>query len=207
MDAIIAPDPAVIEGNVHKKRMIVGMSGASGAVLGIELLAALQQLPEWETHLILSSGARRTIASETQYTVAEVEAMATHVHPIGDIGASIASGTFRTAGMIIAPCSMKTLAGVANGFSENLLLRAADVVLKEQRRLVLAPRETPLSKIHLRNMLQAADAGAILVPPVITCYPRPASVQEMTRHIVGKMLALFEIEMPGFQRWGEDIQE
>ncbi|WP_420239663.1 UbiX family flavin prenyltransferase [Telmatobacter bradus] len=187
--------------------MIIGISGASGALLGIELLATLQQLPEWETHLILSSGARRTILSETQYSVAEVEAMATHVHPIADIGASIASGSFRTAGMIIAPCSMKTLAGVANGFSENLLLRAADVMLKEQRRLVLAPRETPLSKIHLRNMMLAAEAGAILVPPVITCYQRPTSVQEMTRHIIGKMLDLFDIEMPGFQRWGEDIKE
>lgn len=192
---------------MQKKRIIVGISGASGAVLGIELLNVLHAMPEWETHLILSSGARRTIQSETQYSVAEVEALADEVHAIGNIGANIASGSFRTAGMIIAPCSMKTLAGIANGFSENLLLRAADVVLKEQRRLVLAPRETPLNKIHLRNMLQAADAGAILVPPVLTCYQHPTSVQEMTHHIIGKMLDLFDIEMPGFKRWGEEIQE
>lgn len=189
---------------MQKKRMIVGLSGASGAPLGIELLKALRALPDWESHLVLSSGARRTIHLETDMSVEDVEALADRVYPIGDIGASIASGSFRTEGMVIAPCSMKTLAGVANGFSENLLLRAADVILKEQRRLVLVPRETPLSKIHLRNMMLAADAGAVIVPPMITFYHEPKSTAEMTSHIIGKVLDLFGIDMPGFRRWGED---
>ena len=187
----------------QQKRLIVGISGASGAILGIEILAALRQLPEWETHLVLSSGARRTIALETRYTAAEVEALADVVHPVADIGASIASGTFRAAGMVVAPCSMKTLAGIANGFSENLLLRAADVTLKERRKLVLIPRETPLNLIHLRNMTAATEAGAILLPPMVAFYQKPQSTEEMTRHIVGKTLDLFDIEMPGFRRWGE----
>ena len=185
------------------KRLVVGISGASGAILGIEILAALRALSEWETHLILSPGARRTIPLETNYSAAEVEALADVVHPAADIGASIASGTFPTAGMVIAPCSMKTLAGIANGFSENLLLRAADVMLKERRRLVLVPRETPLNLIHLRNMTTATEAGAILVPPMIGFYQKPKNTEEMTRHITGKILDLFGIELPGFQRWGE----
>ena len=185
------------------RRLIVGMSGASGAQLGIRLLEKLQTVEGWETHLVLSNGARRTIHEETDRTVAEVEAMARVVHPQADIGASIASGTFRTAGMVIVPCSMKTLAGVANGFSENLILRAADVVLKERRKLVLVARETPLSLIHLRNMTSAVEAGAILLPPMISFYQQPKTVEEITDHVVGKILDVFEIDMPGFRRWKE----
>ncbi len=187
----------------NKKRLVVGISGASGAILGIELLKKMQLFPEWETHLLLSSGARRTIQLETSYSIEQVEALATMVHRLGDVGASIASGTFKTAGMVIVPCSMKTLAGVASGFSENLLLRAADVTLKERRTLVLVPRETPLNRIHLRNLVTASDAGAVILPPVVAYYNKPSTVQEMTDHIVGKILDVFEIPMHGFCRWGE----
>ena len=185
------------------RRLIVGMSGASGAQLGIRLLEKLQTVEGWETHLVLSNGARRTIHEETDRTVAEVEAMATVVHPQTDIGASIASGTFRTAGMVIVPCSMKTLAGVASGYSENLILRAADVVLKERRKLVLVAREMPLNLIHLRNMTAAVEAGAILLPPMVSFYQQPKTVEEITDHVVGKILDVFEIDMPGFRRWKE----
>jgi polyprenyl P-hydroxybenzoate/phenylacrylic acid decarboxylase-like protein len=186
-----------------RKRLIVGITGASGAILGIELLRQMRHFAEWETHLVVTSGARRTIQLETTYTIEQVEALATTVHKLGDVGASIASGTFRTAGMVIVPCSMKTLAGVASGFAENLLLRAADVTLKERRPLVLVPRETPLNRIHLRNLVTASDAGAVILPPVVAYYNKPASVEEMTSHIVGKILDVFGISLPDFPRWGE----
>lgn len=190
--------------NMHNRnRLVVGVSGASGAILAIELLEQMRELPEWETHLVLTAGARRTIPLETNYSIEEVEALATRNHDLNDVGASIASGTFKTAGMIIVPCSMKTLAGVANGFSENLLLRAADVTLKERRTLVLVPRETPLNRIHLRNMVTASDAGAIILPPVVAYYNNPASVHDMTKHIVGKILDVFDIQIPGFTRWDD----
>lgn len=188
------------------KRLVVAMSGASGAQLGIRLLEKMQLLPEWETHLVLSSGAKRTIQEETDLTVAQVEKMACVAHPEADIGASIASGTFRTAGMVVVPCSMKTLAGVAHGFSENLILRAADVTLKERRKLVLAAREMPLNLIHLRNMTAAAEAGAILMPPMVSFYHRPKTVDQIVDHVVGKILDIFEIEMPGFNRWRETVE-
>jgi 4-hydroxy-3-polyprenylbenzoate decarboxylase len=184
-----------------KKRLVVGVSGASGAILAIELLKQMQGHPEWETHLVLTSGARRTIPLETDYSIDAVESMATRNYALDDVGASIASGTFKTAGMIIVPCSMKTLAGVASGFSENLLLRAADVTLKEHRKLVLVPRESPLNRVHLRNLGSASDAGAIIMPPVLTYYIKPTSVQEMTMHIVGKILDLFDLPMQEFRRW------
>jgi 4-hydroxy-3-polyprenylbenzoate decarboxylase len=193
----------VKEAMPRKQRIVIGISGASGAILGIELLKTLRHLEGWETHLILSSGARRTIQLETTYTVAEVEQLADVVHPLGNIGASAASGTFRTAGMVIVPCSMKTLAGVAHGFSDNLLLRAADVTLKERRKLVLVPRETPFNLIHLRNMTSAAEAGAILLPPMLSFYQQPQSTEELVAHIAGKILSIFDIEHPGFQRWCE----
>ena len=186
----------------NDKRLVIGISGASGAILGIELLRQMRHIAGWETHLVLTSGARRTIQLETACSVEEVEALATTVHKLGDIGAAIASGTFKTAGMVIVPCSMRTLAGVATGFAENLLLRAADVTLKERRTLVLVPRETPLNRIHLRNMLTAAEAGAVILPPMVAYYNQPATVEEMTAHIVGKILDVFEISMPGFFRWG-----
>jgi len=192
---------------MQKKRLVIGISGASGATLGIELLHVLHEMPEWETHLVLSGGACRTIQLETGNTVTEVEALADYVHPQEDIGAGIASGTFKTEGMIVVPCSMKTLAGIANGFSENLMLRAADVTLKERRTLVLVPRETPLNKIHLRNMQYCADAGAILLPPVVSWYNGSKTIQDLTRHLVGKMLAFFDIDLPGYRRWGENSEE
>jgi flavin prenyltransferase len=184
-----------------KKRLVVGISGASGAIIGIEILRALRTHPDWETHLVITEGAAATIAHETPYSVAEVAALATWTHRIDDIGASIASGSFKTHGMVVAPCSMKTLAAVAGGFAQNLLLRAADVTLKERRKLVLMARESPLSSIHLRNMHTLSDCGAIILPPVLTFYNHPRSVEDLVRHVVGKVLDLFDIEVAGFDRW------
>lgn len=186
---------------MENKRLVVGLSGASGAILAIELLTQIRELPDWESHLVISSGACRTIQLETEYSLAEVKALATKCYPLDDVGAGISSGTFKTEGMVIVPCSMKTLAGVASGFSPNLLLRAADVTLKERRNLVLAVRETPLNRIHLKNMVTAADAGAIILPAMLTYYNNPTSIQDMTNHIVGKILDVFDIAMPGFKRW------
>ena len=184
------------------KRLVVGISGASGASLAIELLNRMKLLRDWETHLVISSGARKTIEQETIFSIDDVAPLATRCYPLEDVGASIASGTFKTAGMVIVPCSMKTVAGVASGFSQNLLLRAADVTLKERRKLVLVARESPLSQIHLRNLLTLAQMGAIILPPVLTYYNNPATIQDMANHIVGKIMDVFDIEMPGFQRWG-----
>lgn len=187
----------------NKKRLVIGMSGASGAILGIELLRILGESPDYETHLVISKGAELTIAEETEYTLQEVENLADKVYDIKNIGASIASGTFKTEGMIIVPCSMKTVAGVASGYSDNLLLRAADVTIKERRTLVVVARESPLSTIHLRNMLSLAQTGAIIIPPMVTYYNKPLGLADMNRHIVGKILDKFGIEVPGFKRWGE----
>ena len=184
-------------------RLVVGISGASGAILGIELLKAMRAMPGWETHLVVSEGARRTIAHETSCAMAEVAALATRHHPIEDVGALVASGTFRTAGMVVVPCSMKTVAGIASGYSDNLLLRAADVTIKERRRLVLVARESPLSPIHLRNLQTVSDLGAVILPPVLTFYNHPTSIEDMARHIVGKVLDVFGLELPSFQRWGQ----
>jgi polyprenyl P-hydroxybenzoate/phenylacrylic acid decarboxylase-like protein len=184
-----------------KKRLVVGISGASGAVIGVEVLRALRLHPEWESHLVISEGGARTIACETPYSIDEVKALASETHQIKDIGASIASGSFKVQGMVVAPCSMKTLAAVANGLSQNLLLRAADVTLKERRKLVLVVRESPLSRIHLHNMHVAASCGAIILPPMLTFYNHPRNIGDMVRHVVGKILDVFDIEMAGFKRW------
>ncbi len=189
----------------EKKRLVVGISGASGAILGIDLLKVMQGFPDWETHLVVSNGGRRTIAHETPYSMEEVAALATRMHPIEDVGALVASGTFKTAGMVVVPCSMKTVAGIATGYSENLLLRAADVVIKERRRLVLVARESPLSPVHLRNMQAVTEMGVILLPPVLTFYNHPTCIEDMTRHIVGKCLDAFGLEMPRFRRWDEEL--
>lgn len=185
------------------KRLVIGMSGASGAALGIELLKALQGFPDWESHLVISDGARAIIECETGFSAQEVAAMATRCHAPEDLGACIASGTFRTRGMVIVPCSMKTLAGVATGYADNLLLRAADVALKERRKLVLVARESPLSTLHLRNMQTASELGALILPPMLAFYHRPSCIEDMTRHTVGKILDVFGLEMPGFRRWGQ----
>jgi flavin prenyltransferase len=190
----------------NKKRLVVGMSGASGAILGIEVLKVLRENPEWETHLVISKGAELTILEETEYTLDEVKGLAEKVYDINNIGESVASGTFKTEGMIIVPCSMKTVAGIASGYSDNLLLRAADVTIKERRNLVIVARESPLSTIHLRNMLVLAQAGAIIIPPMVTYYNKPLSLEDMNRQIVGKILDKFEIEVTGFNRWGENIE-
>jgi 4-hydroxy-3-polyprenylbenzoate decarboxylase len=186
-----------------KKRLIVGMSGASGAILGIELLKIVRECTEWETHLVISKGAEQTIIQETDYESREVMNLAHKVYSIKDIGASIASGTFKTEGMVIIPCSMKTIAGIASGYSDNLLLRAADVTIKERRNLVIVARECPLSTIHLRNMLSLSELGAIIIPPMITYYNKPISIEDLNRHIIGKVLDRFGIKVNGFRRWGE----
>jgi 4-hydroxy-3-polyprenylbenzoate decarboxylase len=163
----------------------------------------LRDNPRYETHLVLSRGAEETILQETDYKVAEVMGLADKAYGINNIGASLASGTFRTEGMIIVPCSMKTVAGIACGYSDNLLLRAADVTIKENRRLVLATRECPLSAIHLRNMLTLAELGVLIMPPMVAYYHTPVSIEDMNRHIIGKILEKFGIEVPGFSRWCE----
>lgn len=186
-----------------KKRVVIGMSGASGAILGIEALRIFRELGGYETHLIVSTGAELTIALETGATLDEVRGLADVVHDNANLGAAVASGSFRTMGMLVVPCSMKTVAGIAHGFSDNLLLRAADVMLKEGRPLVLMPRETPLSIIHLRNLLAAAEAGAAIVPPMVTHYHGPTSIADMNRHLLGKALGRMGIDLPGMRRWGE----
>lgn len=188
---------------INKKRLVIGMSGASGALLGIQMLEILRDNHEWESHLVISKGAEETIKQETQYKLEYVMELADKVYSIKDIGARIASGTFKTEGMVIVPCSMKTVAGIACGYSDNLLLRAADVAIKERRNLVLVARESPLSTIHLRNMVTLSELGAIVMPPMITYYNKPHNLNDLNRHIIGKVLDRFGIEVNGFNRWGE----
>jgi len=183
-----------------RKRIIVAMTGATGATLGIQLLLALRRL-NIETHLILSHWAESTIRYETSYTPSNIRALADYSYSPHDQSAPISSGSFLTAGMIVVPCSMKTLAAINAGYGDDLIARAADVVLKERRRLVLAVRETPLSEIHLRNMLGVTRAGAVVCPPMPAWYTRPASVEDLVEQMVGRMLDLFGVETGGFQRW------
>jgi 4-hydroxy-3-polyprenylbenzoate decarboxylase len=182
-------------------RLIVGMTGATGAPFGVRLLEALREIDGVETHLVLSRWARTTIELETPYTAREVCKLADVVHGHGEQAASISSGSFRTAGMVIAPCSMKTLAGIRTGYAEGLIGRAADVVLKERRRLVLVPRETPLSEIHLENMLALARMGASIVPPMPAFYNNPTSVEDIVDHIVARVLDQFDLPAPRVRRW------
>lgn len=185
------------------KRLIVGISGASGVIYGIRLLEILQGVPDVESHLVMSTAAAQTIGLETEYTPAQVEALADVVYRFRDIAAAIASGSFRTAGMVVIPCSMKTLAGIAHSYSDNLLLRAADVVLKDRRRLVLVPRETPLHLGHLRLLTQVAEMNAVVAPPMPAFYHRPQTIDEIVDQTVNRILDLFDIELPQdlFQRW------
>ncbi len=189
---------------VKKQRLVVGMSGVSGAILTRRLLEQMAGQPNWETHLVVSLGAARTIDLELGCPMSDVTALATVAHDERDIGASIASGTFRTAGMVVVPCSMKSLAGIAHGYTDNLLLRAADVALKEERKLVLVTREMPLSRIHLGNMAHLAGYGVRILPPMMTFYNKPQSIGDMIDHIVGKVLAEFGIEGQNFHRWRDD---
>jgi polyprenyl P-hydroxybenzoate/phenylacrylic acid decarboxylase-like protein len=190
-----------------KKRLVVGVSGASGAALAVALLEAMQAFHNWETHLTVSRGARDTLRLETMDGLRQMEQLAHRTYPVADIGAAIASGTFTTQGMVIIPCSMKTLAGVAHGYSDNLLLRAADVTIKERRKLVLVARETPLSPIHLRNMTTLTEMGAVLMPPVLTFYNQPRTIADMVDHMVGKVLNEFGLEFSQFRRWKDQDHE
>ncbi|WP_294159155.1 UbiX family flavin prenyltransferase [uncultured Selenomonas sp.] len=188
-------------GGGSKRRLVVGISGASGAELGLRLLEILRAQPGLETHLVLTPGAEETLRRETVHTADEVRALADVCYDARDLGAAIASGTFRTAGMIVAPCSMKTLAGIVTGYSENLLLRAADVTLKEARPLVLLPRETPLSRIHLRNLLAASEAGCTIVPPMLSFYAGADTLEKQIDHVLGKALRFVGVEFEGFREW------
>ena len=185
------------------KKIIVGISGATGAIYGIRLLEVLRGVEGVETHLVLSPAARRTIDLETDLTVAQVEALADRVYRPGDIAAAISSGSFRSAGMVVAPCAMKTASGIATSYSDNLLLRAADVTLKDRRRLVLLVRETPLHLGHLRLLVQLAEMGAVVMPPVPAFYHRPASLEEVIDQTVNRVLDLLDIELDRdlFRRW------
>ncbi len=182
------------------KRLIVGISGASGVMYGVRILQALAEAGV-ESHLVVSDAAKVTFAMETDFSLQEVEDLATCVHSVKNIGAAIASGSFRTMGMVVAPCSIRSLSEIAYGVTSNLLTRAADVVLKERRRLVLIVRETPLHSGHLKAMLQASESGAIIMPPVPALYPRPASVDEIVDHTVGRCLDLFDIDTDLAKPW------
>ncbi len=184
------------------KRLIVGISGASGIIYGVRLLEALRDAGI-ETHLVMTKAAQVTLAHETSMKVADVQSMAGVVHRIEDIGASISSGSFRTMGMIVAPCSIRSLSEIACGVTSNLLTRAADVILKERRRLVLMVRETPLHLGHLRSMAQVTEMGAIVMPPVPAFYARPQTIDDLVAHSVGRALDLCDIENDLVRRWGE----
>ena len=185
---------------MNPKKIIVAISGASGAIYGIELLKGLKAASV-ETHLVISKTSQITIAHETDYTLPQVHALADHYYSVSDLSAAIASGSFKTDGMIVAPCSMRSLAEIATGNSTNLITRAADVILKERRKLVLMVRETPLHSIHLRNMLTLSDMGVIIAPPVPAFYSKPASIEAMVGHTVGRMMDLFDIDAGLVKRW------
>ena len=182
-------------------RLVVGISGASGVIYGIRLLQALREAPDVETHLVISNGGKVNIALETDWKVRDVEALADVVYSDTDVAATIASGSFRTGGMIVAPCSMKTLGAIVNSYAANLLARAADVALKEGRRLVLSPRETPLHAGHLRMLHEAALMGAIVAPPVPGFYAKPQSVDDVVNHTVGRLMDLFALDTGLVRRW------
>lgn len=183
------------------RRLIIGISGASGVVYGIRTLQALKDIPDIETHLVLSPSAKRTILEETDWDVPAVEALADVVHAHRDIGAAIASGSFQTSGMLVAPCSIKSLSGIVNSYGDNLLTRAADVCLKERRRLVLLVRESPLHLGHIELLGQAARYGAVLLPPMPAFYNRPKTLDDIVDHTVGKALDQFDIPHRLFKRW------
>ena len=185
-----------------KKRLVIAITGASGAIYGVRMLEALAQLDEWESHLVMSASGALTAMHELDMGKARIEALADVVHSVKDIGASIASGSFLCEGMVNAPCSMRTLAAVAHGLADNLVTRAADVMLKERRRLVLLARETPLNLAHLRNMTAVTELGGIICPPAPAFYNRPVSIEDIVAHTVGRTLDLFGVAHEGMvQRW------
>lgn len=185
----------------ERRRIVVGMTGASGAVYGIRLLERLAKAPGVETHLVMTDAGKLNVAVETDYGVGDVEALAAHVHDAKDIGASIASGSFRTEGMVVAPCSMNTLSAIVHSQANNLLVRAADVVLKERRRLVIMPRESPLHLGHCRLLVAACELGAVVAPPMPAFYNRPRTIDELVDHTVGRLLDLFDIDAGTVVPW------
>ena len=182
-------------------RLIVGMSGSSGVIYGIRLLQLLAEQPSIETHLVISQSGRMNVGIETDWSLGAIEALADVVHNNKNIAASIASGSFKTAGMLIVPCSMKTLSGVVNSYTDNLLTRAADVVLKERRRLVLVPRESPLHTGHCELLWRASQLGPVICPPAPAFYTAPKSVEDIVDHTVARLLDLFDVEVPDMVRW------
>lgn len=183
------------------KRIIVGISGASGVQLGIAVLRALREHGGIETHLVMSDGAKAILSLECEETLAQVEALADVVHDNSNLAATISSGSFRTDGMIVAPCSMKSLSAIANAYDDDLLVRAADVCRKEGRKVVLVPREMPLNQAHLRNLLRAAEDGYVICPPMLTFYNGCTTTDEQVDHVVGKVLMQFDIEYDRFRPW------
>ncbi len=186
------------------KRLIVGISAASGVMLGVRALEMLRETGI-ETHLVISKATPLTLASETDLHIDDIKTLADKVYPVGDVGAPIASGSYKTLGMLITPCSIKTMGEIASGVTSNLLSRAADVVLKERRRLVLMLRETPLHAGHLKNALAVTEMGAVIAPPVPAFYTRPVTVDDMINQSVARALDLFDIDTPDIKRWGENI--
>jgi 4-hydroxy-3-polyprenylbenzoate decarboxylase len=192
----------MVKDTVKRPRLVVGISGASGVIYGVRLLERLRSLGV-ESHLVLSRAAEMTLAYETDLKPAEVRALAAESHAIGDVGAPIASGSFPTRGMIIAPCSVKTMSEIATGVTASLMSRAADVVLKERRRLVLMVRETPLHTGHLKTMLALSEMGAVIAPPVPAFYAEPKTLDDLIEQTLGRMLDLFGLDLPETRRWGE----
>jgi 4-hydroxy-3-polyprenylbenzoate decarboxylase len=188
----------------HPPRVIVGITGATGAIFGIRLLEALRA-SAFETHLIISKWGAHTLAEETSYSLDRVRQMATYTYPATDQGAAVSSGSFLTSGMVIAPCSVRTLAAIASGQGDNLIHRAADVILKERRKLVLLVRETPLNEIHLENMLKLSRMGVVILPPVPAFYNHPQSLDAMVDHIVMRALDQFGIHTDLAERWGSEM--
>ena len=186
-----------------KKRIVIGISGASGVIYGVRCLQLLQQT-DYETHLIISQAGKLNIKIETRFTPAEVLAMADHVYDPEDLAAPVSSGSFLTAGMVVVPCTIKSLSGIANSYTENLLVRAADVALKEKRKLCLVVRETPLHQGHLRLMTMAADMGAHILPPVPSFYHQPETIEDIIDQTIGKIFDYFGIEHSLFRRWSGD---
>lgn len=188
------------------QRLIIGISGASGVIYGVRLLELLKPT-DIETHVVISSSAKLTLALETDYTLNDVHELADYVYPGKDIGAAISSGSFKTMGMIVAPCSIRSMSEIASGMTTSLLTRAADVVLKERRRLVLMLRETPLHLGHLKHMTEVTEAGAVIAPPVPAFYARPTSLDDMINHSLGRVLDLFDIEVNAVRRWRDASQQ
>lgn len=188
----------------NKRRLIVGVSGATGAIYGVRILEILSKIEDVETHLVLTKAGKMTIQVETPYSVKDVETMADVVHDVNNVGASISSGSFRTAGMVIAPCSMKSMSGIAHSLGGDLLVRAADVILKERKKLVLVARETPLHLGHLEAMVALTRMGAVIFPPVPAFYHRPKTLDDVINQTVTRILDQFDIDVKLFHRWDEE---